>query len=458
MLLNFSVSNYLSFKDTQTFNLLKDSADINNLDESSVHNSSLIFGANSSGKSNLISAIGISKKIVLTSNTELEKNFLEEIIPFLLDSNSKNFPAKFEYIILYKNQIYRYNFSVIKKDAVLKEDLKAEILYEELFISSISDPQIEVLLFKRNGNTIKEIDKDKFKEAKNFYNEFNDELLQTRPNVPFISVLAGSGGEHSSNIISWFKNLNILSGLEDEEFIDYSLDLYENNKEFYAWVGQFMPSLQIERLEFQETFESISSDAEDLKNILSNKLPAEQLNEEEQKKVNVLSKFLDFIHAVGEVEDDNEIRRKNVKVVKIINGENFTLPFSLESSGTKKLIALLGPIFDSIENGKVLVCDEIDSKLHTLFIKHLFKVFHNEPKNSQLIATAHDVNLIDKDIFNKDQIWFINKDEFGESDLYSLVEFKELSDNTDYKYNYLHGAYNAIPLFNTKEEIMDLME
>ena len=116
---------------------------------------------------------------------------------------------------------------------------------------------------------------------------------------------------------------------------------------------------------------------------------------------------------------------KIVEVIKNIDGDEYHIPLHLESSGTKKLIALLGPIFDSIEKNHVLVIDEIDAKFHTLLMKKFFSIFLRDTKKCQLIATAQDTNLISKDIFNRDQIWFVNKDEFGESELYSLIEFKE---------------------------------
>ena len=90
-------------------------------------------------------------------------------------------------------------------------------------------------------------------------------------------------------------------------------------------------------------------------------------------------------------------------------------------------------------------------------MKYIFTVFHNETRKCQLIATAQDTNLITTDIFTNDQIWFVDKDEFGESKLYSLIEFKEEVSKENYSFQYLEGAYNAIPLFPNIDSVQNLM-
>ena len=107
-------------------------------------------------------------------------------------------------------------------------------------------------------------------------------------------------------------------------------------------------------------------------------------------------------------------------------------------------------------NGKVLFIDEFDSKFHTLLSKHLFRIFHTQDEsNSQIIASVQDNNLMDSEYFNRDQIWFVDKNNSGASELYSLVEYKQK--RKSYSEAYLEGAYNAIPLFEDGYNIDEIM-
>jgi AAA15 family ATPase/GTPase len=132
----------------------------------------------------------------------------------------------------------------------------------------------------------------------------------------------------------------------------------------------------------------------------------------------------------------------------------------LESEGTCKLLYLLGPIYDSIKNNKLLIIDEFDNKFHTLLSEFLINLYHEKNVNSsQLIMTCHDTNLLDKNIFRRDQIWFIEKNEQHESELYSLLEYKEhyTRKNNNYSKDYLAGKYGAIPLFPSAELLNEVL-
>jgi hypothetical protein len=138
-----------------------------------------------------------------------------------------------------------------------------------------------------------------------------------------------------------------------------------------------------------------------------------------------------------------------------------------ESEGTKKFFALTGPLIDTLENGKVLIIDEFDARLHPVisqFIINLFNSNEHNPKNAQLIIATHDTNLLSKKFFRRDQIWFTEKDRFGATDLYSLLEFKTDKNKTirndeQYEKNYLQGRYGAIPFINAdKLKLNDIID
>jgi AAA15 family ATPase/GTPase len=138
------------------------------------------------------------------------------------------------------------------------------------------------------------------------------------------------------------------------------------------------------------------------------------------------------------------------------------MDFGLESRGTQKLFALLGPLLDTIENGKILIVDELDSRLHTKLTIELLKIFESKinKKNAQLIFASHDTNLLRGDLFRRDQIWFAEKNPIGDTDLYSLVEYKinkEISVRNDasFEKDYLIGKYGAIPYFGNIEKFLN---
>ncbi|TPG89302.1 hypothetical protein EUX45_08315, partial [Haemophilus haemolyticus] len=435
MLINFSVSNHLSFRSKQTLNMLKSDFNSDLINKENLLTSSLIFGANASGKSNFIDSLALLKKIVLRSTDELSKNYLEDIVPFLFNKID-NSPSTFE-ISIFSQEVYTYSISFLNR----------KIVSEELCIYSENNLKKNETLFIRNDNIINNVS-ERFSESYSYFNQETKEINNSDnvKNIPFISIIAGVGGVHSKNVINWFNKLHIISGLLDDALLNFSLNLFEKDLKFYDWASQFLPSLQIDKIDFEDNvlslFEKI--DPKELKTVL-----AKVKQKKKGKHTEVIEKFIDLVQATTEIED-KKINAKKVNVIKNINGEKYELPFRLESEGTRKLIALLGPIYDSIQKKHVLVCDEIDSKFHTLLMKYILKIFNKDNKECQLIASAQDTNLIDKDIFNEDQIWFVNKNEFGESGMYSLIEFKNLT-NTDYASSYLKGAYNAIPLFENKD-------
>ena len=142
-------------------------------------------------------------------------------------------------------------------------------------------------------------------------------------------------------------------------------------------------------------------------------------------------------------------------------GENNTktaLPLELESNGTLKMLHLFDFLMDSLRNGTVLFVDELDAKLHPLLTKYIINLFHNSDKNvcnGQLIYSTHDTVNLNKDIFRRDEIWFVEKDMYGVSVLYSLSDYeiedengnaKKIRNDATYNKDYLTGRYGAIPI------------
>jgi AAA15 family ATPase/GTPase len=432
MLVNFSAANILSFRDTQNLSMLasdskKDDINQQNTQIASENSerllkSSLLFGANASGKSNLIKAISLMKEIVLKSVVNIENNVAKKVIPFLLHSPEVDDPSEMEVIFYSKGIKYRYGLSL----------LNGEVAEEWLFYT----PQTrETVLFQREKMHI-ESNKSAFSEAALFIK--NKNIQKTRPDVPFISVLAGFDGEHSTVVTDFFIRLHVLNGISDFQYKNFTTRQLKNNPAFRAWLLKILNSFQISDIKVVES---------------STKLPFDELeieNDGVRKIVNNLK----------EITKDKKLINHDLFVIKTVGDNTVEFPLEFESEGTKKLIYILGPIYDSMMTGEILFIDELDSKFHSLLTKLIFKIFHSESNNgSQIIAAVQDVNLMDTDFFRRDQIWFVNKDTDGSSELYSLIEYKEKSRalKRNYRDNYLEGAFGAIPLFNNFSEIDNLM-
>jgi AAA15 family ATPase/GTPase len=119
-----------------------------------------------------------------------------------------------------------------------------------------------------------------------------------------------------------------------------------------------------------------------------------------------------------------------------------------ESFGTQKFFKISAPIIDTLREGKIIVIDELDSSLHPFLTRHLIELFHNKDynkKNAQLIFTTHDTNLLNPQLFRRDQIWFTEKDKYGSTDIYSLSEIKNVRKDDDFEAKYIQGKYGAVP-------------
>jgi len=438
MLVEFTVQNHLSFNSPQTLSMLaststkenfnkRNTISVNKFGLNSLVKSSAIFGANASGKSNLIRSLYSLKRIVLNSLVTADLEGFDSVVPFLIKENIFDVPSEFEVSFLDKGNLYRYGISVDK------DRIEEEWLYW-------TKTSRETLLFQRSGQKVN-INKRSFSEAKDFVKEQGDDLYveKTRENVPFIAVLSQFNGEKSRNVVDWFRRLKIVSGISEIGFKNFTIELLEQNSAFLSWALGILSSLQIQDIKITEV------DAE---------LSVSRFDDDEELN-NIFSQFNSFI-------EKNKIKKKIVEIVKISEGDEheYSIPLSLESEGTRKLIYLLGPIFDVIKNGQILFIDEFDSKFHSLLSKFILELYHKENNStSQLVITCHDTNLLTKDLLRRDQIWFIEKNSKHESELYSLIEYREhyTRKNDSYGRDYLAGKYGAIPLFKSIDELTEAL-
>ena len=443
MLIEFSVSNYLSIKEVITLSMVASNAvkelespteGVNNVfwDKSNKNKylkSAVVYGANGSGKSNLLSAIGFYRRFILSSSNDRQADDEIMTIPFLLSTETENKSSSFEMIFIIGAIRFRFGFEVTKKN----------VTSEWLFGFDTENSNKESTYFTREHQNIK-VSNRNFKEGKGLENN-------ARSNALFLSTVAQLNGEVSNKIQNWLKtNINVISGLDDATTA-YTIGRFQEQEEFRKKIINFFKliNLGIEDIKMEEPV---------LDN-LSKILPPKREDEKIASLIQELQKELkDRMKKGGDTREIsiNAFHKKFDEANKLI--DTIALDFELESRGTQKLFSLLGPWFDTLEKGKILIVDELDSRLHTKLTTELLKIFQSgiNTKNAQLIFASHDTNLLRNDLLRRDQIWFTEKDDKGSTDLYSLVEYKinqatSVRNDASFEKDYLIGKYGAIPYF-----------
>ncbi|MBO7054630.1 MAG: ATP-binding protein [Bacteroidales bacterium] len=416
MLLEFTVGNYRSFYEKKTFSMLAQGLseeakdNVTSLLSYDILKTMAVYGANSSGKSNLINAIQTMKSCVLSS-VKLNPNDSLYYEPFLLVKDN-NKPTLFEMTFLKNDFCYRYGFSYTQNTIV-----------DEWLCRRTTKRSKEQALFIRNSEGIA-FEDNKFPEGIGLESKVNDNRL-------FLSLCAQLGGEVSNKVISWFESdFNVVSGLNNQEYRSFSKKLFHQKKDASNEAMTLFKKLQL-------GFGEISTYEKKLK-----------LPEDTPK---------DLVSFFTKIVAEKDIEIESVHLLYDKNGKKcgtIKFPFDdKESSGTRKLFDMSGPIFDALEKGLVLVIDELDAKMHPLISQEIIRLFNNpktNPKNAQLIFTTHDTHLLSTKMLRRDQIWFTEKNNAEQTDLYCLTDIV-LPDGTkprndaNYEKNYIAGRYGAIP-------------
>ena len=417
MLVQFSVNNFRSIKDTASLNVLVSKSKNDKLKNYfSIRNynllrSTVIYGANASGKSNIVRAIAIMKNLVLNVYKIIQSTDKLPHEPFRLSTQTQNSSTTFE-IIFFKNNIkYRYGF----------EYDNSTVFSEWLFFDEKGK---EAKLFFRDIDEDDYVNREKFKEGYRFFDRKNKKI-NIAENQLFIWKCDQENGQISKSILDWFINLNILDGVTIKENITLQLI-----PKFKAEILELIKRADID-------IEDVSVEEEEIEDI--NRLPF-RLKDDISQKIKVSRILVNTKH------------KKFDEVGNIVGDEEFDL--DEESTGTRKLFSLAAPIIDTLQKGSVLVLDELEANLHPILTQYLIKLFNNEDtnkNNAQIIFTTHDTNLLKPYIFRRDQIWFTEKDNFSSTKLYSLIEFKGIRAGEDFEKQYIQGKYGAIPYISKFE-------
>ena len=409
MLIEFSVKNFLSFKDKVTLSMEKGSGDENidniiSTDITSLLKTAAIYGANASGKSNILKAFTCA--ILMVRNSTLipvgcKWSFIK---PFLFDEKTKNKPSEFEFIFIANNIKYRYFFSADENK-----------IYDEILDAYYTQKPTNI--FTRTNTNNYEFNNDK--------NKLESLSANNTENKLFLSTATTWNYDKTKDAYLWFATsidtYNSFDSITDRDLMAYSND-NENLKEFALKL--------LKEADILIKDMTVNYEEKEMNGILLNTISQDSSKTEEKFKVRNVN-----IELEHEVIDGNKKR-------------TYKLNFNDESSGTKVLFAFAPFLKRAFDNTKIIVVDELEKSMHPVLVEFIVKLFDNKKinkANSQLIFTTHATNLLNLELLRRDQIWFTEKNpKNGVSDLYPLDSFSVRKDENIQK-GYINGRYGAIP-------------
>ncbi len=405
MLIQFTVENFLSFKEAATLSLVASSLKekqtqaediIFEIDGANISllKSAVVYGANASGKSNLVKALDFFKWFVINSSKGVQSSERIQVESFRLNKETECEPSYFEAIFADNDMQYRYGFEVDDKKVC------REWLYQK--VNKRKAKEVELFLRTEDNYEIH----TKFAVGKEVV-----EKKMVRDNALLLSVAAQFNESVSVDIMAWLANTTIVTGSSDERIWEMATTQIDN------------PKMKQRIVAFAQFADFGIDDIRKVDNT-------------------VISSHLQY--------DDDGNETKSV-----------TFPFRKnESEGTIKYFSLAFPIIDALDNGKRLIIDEFDSKMHPLLTCKIIALFNSlvtNPRNAQLIFTTHDTNLLSANLFRRDQVWFTQKDSFGASSLYSLAEYK-VRNSAPFEKDYLMGKYGGVPVVGQFERLFNLRD
>jgi len=410
MLIEFNVTNYRSIRDTQTLSMAA-SKYYTGLEESNCFNSNIaglpnllrstvIYGPNAAGKSNLLRAMGFMQNFVLLSHSHQEGQLINASA-FALTENKRNEPSEFEVFFIQENVRYQFGFAV-NQSRVTNEWLysypkgRSKRLYERNYDSKTD----EYRWYDTNLTGPKELWKK-----------------STRKNALFLSTAIQLNNEQLKPVFNWFQNKLAVILPSGEINLQFSIDQCgsEDGKkrimEFMHSADINIAGIEVKKISLTPEMLPVEMPAPLKEQILKDGIPVIQF----QHKTN--------------------------------SGELVSFKFDDESDGTRKLFAFAGPWLDVLAKGRILFVDEMDTSLHPLMVRFLIGLFQNSKfntHNAQLIFTTHDTSVLDTELFRRDQVWFVEKDRDQSSKLYPLSDFSPRKGEALEK-GYLRGRYGALP-------------
>lgn len=445
MLIRFAIKNLFSFKEETEFNLLPSktkrlSQHKHTKSGIEILKLSAIYGANGSGKSNLIRSISLLKMMLLKG---LIPNSLTSQ-KFKLSESSQTEPVELAIEFFANNAIYFYSIAI-----------NDGLIVDEYFSSNNVNQEDEMIFHRKYENG---------KASISFFKEFENDkenlilkkIVETdllKPNQPLFSLLNTISNNAFIDIkvaYNWFENdLTVIYPETKATGLVLEIESEEGFKEFanelMCSFNTGITNLKVDVKTVEEFFGKDNQKEVD-------ELKAELKNNPE-KKIG-LAKNAKTSEEVIVVNDDGKILAKRLLFEhKGDKNQDVEFRFDEESDGTRRLLEYL-PAFNSvIKNSPTFIIDEIERSIHPLIIKEIISKFSkDESTKGQLIFSTHESNLLDQEIFRTDEIWFTEKSVLGSTKLYSLSDFKE-HNTIDIRKGYLNGRYGAIPFLGNLQDL-----
>jgi uncharacterized protein len=431
MLIDFKTKNFRTYFDEANISMIPSLK--RDLKETLITNgnykflpNAVIFGANASGKSNILIAIEMLKEFILSktiNSTENDFNAVKNMLPlcfFAHDEEKYYSPMIFSITFLNNFNEYNYSLSLLNK-----KDTGISVNKEILLIN-------------------------------------NNEIFNRRDNIVHINT--------SNNILKYYDKKMIINFKESTKLLEKMLSInLSKTSLFTEWFSSINNNIVKDITEYFFKKLLIFNNIEDL-NIL---LPINDKEVNDKKKyfvnrnISALLRNADFgpqkIEFEGsKIENDDNNYVLSPKSVYNINGKKLIIDSELmESEGTIKLCKFFSPFINVIHDGSTLILDEFDSSINPELIVGIIKVFDNpkiNKKGAQLIFTTHNPIYLNKNLFRRDEILFVEKDsKTYESKIYSLDDFNIRNDEV-YLKNYLSGKYVDIPSIDFENIMMEIMK
>jgi len=440
MLIRFQVKNLYSFEEETEFNLLTN--DSKHLPHHKKHCNgvdflrlSAIYGANASGKSNFVRAIGLLQNIVKKGK------IIDEVsdYKFKLSKEALTKPISLAIELLSNSKMYYYTLTFDQKK-ILNETLVETFKDKEdriVFERSLTNERQEIPFIESEVKNEKE---RMFLELLSDKLLSKDELLLT-----FLTQKYPNEYADINNVFEWFSDVLIV--LNSNFKIRGIAHKFDKHDSIVKFVNTFIPTLStgIQRIEVQK--KEIQGDSDDMKHLKDN-----IKDDQEQLFTNTNPDTGEEITFV--MEENDKIFAKRIFTEHLDKeGHKVFFPFGWESDGTKRLLEYT-PLINGVINAEVVfVVDEIERSIHPMMIKELIrKISSDTSAQGQLIFTTHESCLLDQEILRTDEIWFTQKDKGGATHMYSLSDFN-ISNTANIEDGYLNGRYGGIPFLSNLKEL-----
>lgn len=403
MILEFSCANHKSIKEKIVFSTIASSDDtyeetLKVFSKYRVLRSAVIYGPNGSGKSNFLSALEFMRNLVCNSINHQPGQGIFQAPHKLCDLKT---PSEYAIQFVKDGIRYAYGFSIVEN-----------LVKEEYLYYFPKGKQVKI--FERDESGVKAGDRYK--------GVFDLGMSILKENRLFLSCAANfSNIEEVERAFLFFQNDIVVYNPHVNNWIEYSIQLMQKDEEVRQMFLEFLGELKTGIKDIKVKLEKIQVKPSDLP--------------------------VDMPEPLKNVLTMQEANRIDAKIVY----DKFQTDLMVEESvGIKKLFEVICPIIDIIKNGKILICDEFEMGLHESIVHYIIQTFHkaNQDKFAQLIFTTHDTSLLDKDIFRRDQVWFTELNEERATELYSLVEIKNVRKTENLEKGYVSGKYGAIPMLN----------